>query len=357
MRNDYYLRELKIEVNRSCPLWCLHCSSNGMPGACERLEPSRVADLIKEFAYLGGEKLAISGGEPLCYEGLPLILDVCRTSGIQTELYTTGIYSNGGFLRPISEKMLTLLAESGVRVIFSLHGACAKTHDALTRVEGSFNTTITALERTLTAGISAEVHVVPTAINFREIADIVRLLAPINIKKVSWLRFVPQGRGRLNRDALQLSQYQIGQLAQTKAELQHTYQTVEIRTGAPFNILGPECPVPCVAGLSMLTIRPDGRVAPCDAFKQFRAEDGFSHVLVHSLSEAWNKSYLLNQVRRMQELRSSSPCASCPLYARCNSGCLAQKAIASGRLVDGKDPDCLLDRLEVGSGEVEAILV
>jgi len=357
VRNSYRIKELKIEVNRNCPLKCLHCSSNGMPNAPEQLSPEKVCELIREFAYLGGEQLCISGGEPLCYEGLPTIIDTCRRTNIGTAIYTIGISSNSRSLQPISDRMVALLSESGVKFIFSLHGAQAKTHDMLTQVRGSFKTTMIAMERAINAGARVEVHVVPTAINFKEIADITKLLASMNIHKVSWLRFVPQGRGQLNRGALQLSREQLRQLAKKKIELQQMYQTITIRTGAPFNILCPQKATACEAGLSVLTIRPDGRAMPCDAFKQFKTKDDYGNILYHSLSEVWEKSHFLNEVRKIHESRLTSSCASCLLYAQCNSGCLAQRAVAAGRLVDGRDPECLLNGVELRCGGVEAISV
>lgn len=357
MANGYRLRELKVEVTRECPLECLHCSSNGALLASERLDPHKVVGLIEEFAEMGGETLAISGGEPLVYKDLPLILKVCRTLDIQPDFYTSGVCTNGRPLSPISEDTLELLSQSGARVIFSLHGAHATTHDALTQVVGSFDTTLVSVERTIEAEIPTEVHIVPTAMNFREIGGIARLVASVGVKRVSWLRFVPQGRGQLNRDILQLTKEQLMQLGETKVRLQQKYQEVKIRTGAPFNILCPDCPSPCTAGMSVLVIRPDGRALPCDAFKRFEMQDEFGNVLNHSLSEVWRKSYLLNALRQIQELKSDSSCASCPQYECCRSGCLAQKAIAVGRLTDGKDPDCLLNSGEVESGRVEAISV
>lgn len=342
------LRELKIEINRECPLRCLHCSSNGEPQAPEKLDASRIADLIREFACIGGESLAISGGEPLLHEDLAQILDVCRGLGIRPNFYTTGIYSNGASLSRIPQDTLELLGQAHAKVIFSLHGATAKTHDTLTQVVGSFDTTIKAMLLVLAAEIPTEVHAVPTAINFTEIGDMVRLIAHMGIKRISWLRFVPQGRGKVNRDLLQLTKEQLRQLAHMKIELQQTYPEVQIRTGSPFNILCPECPAPCVAADSLLTVHSSGYVVPCDAFKQFFGPYRFSSVLEHSLVEVWEKSELLNEVRRIQDSRRNSPCTSCPEYSRCNSGCLAQKAIASGRLTNGKDPDCLLQQVEVG---------
>jgi radical SAM protein with 4Fe4S-binding SPASM domain len=352
-----YLRELKVEVNRECPLRCLHCSSNGAPHAPERLEPSKVADLIREFSCMGGKVLALSGGEPLCYRDLPQILSVCRDVSISPNIYTSGIYPNGSSLGLISEDILTLLAQIDAKVIFSLHGACANTHDTLTQVEGSFDITIEAIQRTLAAGITTEVHIVPTAINFLEIADMVKAVASMGIKKVSWLRFVPQGRGERNRGLLQLTTEQLSQLARQKVELQKMIPNIQIRTGSPFNILFPRSPAPCVAGLSVLTIRPDGYAVPCDAFKRFVKPYRFTDILRYSLTDVWKRSEFLAEVRRIQECRDNSSCTSCLKYRSCNSGCLAQKAIAAGKLTDGKDPDCLLGCAEVESAAIETVTV
>lgn len=353
----YRLQELKIEVNKACPLYCLHCSSNGRPKAADCLDPGRVSELSREFVDLGGEKLCISGGEPLCYEGLSAVINSCRATNIDISLYTTGITRNGGPPKHISERTVDFLAENRVRIIFSLHGARAKTHDMLTQVQGSFDNAMMAIEMTIAAGAPVEVHVVPTAINFGELIDIAKLVDSFEIKKMSWLRFVPQGRGLLNKHLLQLSKEQLAQLAQEKVQLQQGCPNVAIRTGAPFNILCPQAPATCEAGVSVLTIGPDGTVSPCDAFKQFRFSGSFGDVLHSSLTEVWRKSEFLNSIRALHESRLESSCGSCHLYPRCNSGCLAQKAIASGSLVDGRDPDCPLNSAEVVRDEVKAIAV
>jgi len=353
----YRLRELKIEVNRDCPLHCLHCSSNGIPKAPERLDPHKISELIKEFAHLGGEKLCVSGGEPLCYQELSNIINSCQGTNIDLSLYTTGIEHNGGPPKPISERMASFLADKGVKIIFSLHGASDRTHDMLTQVQGSFNSTLVAIKKTIEAGALVELHVVPMVTNFHELTEIPRLADSFNIKKVSWLRFVPQGRGFLNRHALQLSKEQLKELDKKKAEVHRIYRTITIRTGSPFNILCPEVAAPCEAGINVLTIGPDGSIFPCDAFKRFIIPDDFGNILDHSLIDVWNKSHFLNSVRVLHESRSDSSCYSCSLYSSCNSGCFAQKAITAGTLTDGRDPYCPLGEADVVRNEVKAITV
>lgn len=346
-------KELKIEVNRNCPLNCLHCSSNGMPYASEQLHPNRVYELIAEFAHMGGKEIAISGGEPLFYTDIKSVIKACNVCNLKTTLYTTGIAPTGSSPSPVSPHLLKVFSENNVRMIFSLHGAQEETHDLITQVKGSFLKTMTAMERALQFGIETEVHVVPTAVNFDELSAIANLLDTMRIRKMSWLRFVPQGRGLINRVLLELTQEQLTKLGELKTILQNAYPKLVIRTGAPFNILGLQRATPCKAAISEITIRPDGQIAPCDAFKRFDVEDEFSSIKYHSLREVWERSQLLNEVRRLHEIKPGSSCVSCPYYELCQSGCPAQKAIAAGMVVSGKDPNCLLTQMVSRHLEVE----
>jgi len=352
--NNYRLRELKIELNRDCPLECLHCSSNGYPGAKECLNSERVSEIIRDFVFMGGEKVCISGGEPLCYQELPSIVDACE--GIDVSIYTTGIVRNGG-LKPLTEKAAELFANKGVKVIFSVHGSKPETHDAITQHRGSFNITVKAIEKAVNVGLLTEIHVVPMEINFPELYQIAKLASSLKVGKISWLRFVPQGRGLTNRNLLQLNRDKFLDLARIKEDILNRCHNLQLRMGSPFNVLCGDSITPCEAGLSILTICPDGTIKPCDAFKQFAVNDPLGNVLYHKLSEVWHGSSFLDAVRKIHEDRMESTCSSCPLYPRCNSGCLAQKVIVAGIIKDGRDPDCPLVRVEGIRDEVKAVSV
>lgn len=91
MAKGYHLRELRLDVKRESPLLCLYYASNGASQAPDELRLSKVTDLVREFADMGGETLAIPRCEPLVYKNLPLIPSVCRTLGI---LITAMIFLN-----------------------------------------------------------------------------------------------------------------------------------------------------------------------------------------------------------------------------------------------------------------------
>lgn len=286
-----------------------------------------------------------------------MVIASCQRAKVNISLYTTGIMRNGGVPEPISEKAVAFLAEKGVKMVFSLHGASARIHDRVTRVRGSFEATVTAIARVIGAGIDAEIHVVPNAMNFYDLVPIAKLAHSLKIDRVSWLRFVPQGRGLHNKPVLELGRGQLEALSVKKLESERACPGLAIRMGAPFNILCPEAPAPCEAGTSILTISPDGEVSPCDALKCFRICDDFGSILNHSLSEVWLKSSILNAVRALQKSTPKYPCAACSSRLKCNSGCLAQKAITAGELSGGLDPECLIYGTENARGQVETIAI
>jgi radical SAM protein with 4Fe4S-binding SPASM domain len=351
------LRELKVEINRACPLNCLHCSSDGAAGAPEQLDFETLSRLLREFANMGGEDVCISGGEPLLYPDLAEVIKDCRKLNVRASLYTSGVMFDNGLIKVISDEMINLLVANDVKVIFSIHGALERTHEALTRTRGSFDVTISAMEKALKANLVVETHIVPTALNFGELGSTIRLVSSLGIHKVSLLRFVPQGRGRLNSALLQLNEDQMRQLGQKIAELRQALPMTTIRTGAPYNILCPQKPAKCEAGISVLTVRPSGDIAPCDAFKRFVVLDDYDNIARKSLSEVWQKSLFINSIRSIKKLGSDSSCTACPIHDRCNSGCLAQKAISCGSLSNGRDPGCPLQRAYTKDAKQEAILV
>ncbi|MGD0856791.1 MAG: radical SAM protein [Dehalococcoidia bacterium] len=351
------LKELKVEINRDCPLQCLHCSSNGVAGAPEQFSLKEIIPVINQFAEMGGENICISGGEPLRYPDLAAVLRKCREFNLNTSLYTSGISDGGNKCTVISNGMVELLVENRVKMIFSIHGAHKRTHEVLTQIGGSFDATIQAIKKAVRAKLEVEAHVVPTALNYRELEDAVNLLASMKVNKLSLLRFVPQGRGYLNRKLLQLNKDQTLELNRKLSEIRKKYPISNIRTGAPYNILCPNIAAECAVGISGLTVGPDGKVSPCDAFKQFTVLCDDNNIKKRALSEIWHNSNFLKEVRDTKKTEQESSCSYCDLYHNCRSGCLAQKAIYHGKLVNGPDPECALESAQIHDVQHEAVLV
>jgi len=336
--NSYQLRKLKIELTHRCDLLCLHCSSNAGKTVTTEIPEDTCLRIIADAAAMGVTDVSLSGGEPLLY---PYLLTVVRLSverGMRVSVYTTGIVA--GF----EEKAEELQKLGAKMFIFSLFSGVSSRHEAITQTKGSFERTCGAIRSTAELGLVVELHFVPLATNYSELGAVASLSAKLGASQVSVLRFVPHGRGRhLSREVLDARQnFELRESIIRLRDAGH-----KIRTGSPYNFLMLEKQPECRAAIDRLTIMPDMRIVPCDAFKQVHAEDiagdnNFSSLTCTSLHECWTKSPYLKAVRDHLPPELADECLSCPAVKQCRSGCLAQKFLANGDLRRSRDPGCLM---------------
>ena len=116
----------------------------------------------------------------------------------------------------------------------------------------------------------------------------------------------------------------------------------DIRLGSPYNFLMMNQNPQCKSGIDRMTIGPDYRIFPCDAFKHILPEDvgannDYSNIRNISLKECWEKSDYFKTVREYLAGSISNEGNNCSMLNKCNSGCMAQKFYAYGGLVRSPD--------------------
>lgn len=336
MHNTHRLRELKLEILSRCPLHCVHCSSDSSPERKEVLEPDLVPPLMRDFRSLGGESVAISGGEPLEHPHLLRILRAIADESIQTTLYTSGTQGTDALI-PISAEFAKSVKPLVATAVFSLQGATASEHDSFTGRSGSYETMLSSLAVCQDAGIPVSVHFVPTSANYRSLCEVIALLKQLRVPSISLLRFVPHGRGAQHAQALD-----VGQLLELRAIVDSFVEDpdIAVRIGSPFRILHHPSSPPCTAGIDRLLITPQGTAYPCDAFKGFTYEDAYMDVFAVGLEAVWTRSGFLERVRSLVAVIPAE-CYGCEEAATCRGGCLAQRAFATNTLdCVHRDPDC-----------------
>ena len=337
---SYKLRKLKIELTDRCQLCCVHCSSNAGQTGAKEIPEDACLRIINDAAAMEVTDVTFSGGEPLLYPFLLPVIQLSAEHGMRVSVYTTGI-------APGFEDKIQKLQKLGVDcIIFSLYSSAMSGHEAITQTEGSFEKTCRAIKHTAESGLAVELHFVPLSRNYCELDAVVDLGAKLGVTQVSVLRFVPHGRGRdLCREVLNTRQNH--QLRERIIRRRDARTCPRIRTGSPYNFLMLTDQPKCHAAIDRMTIMPDLRIAPCDAFKQVLAEDiagdnSFSSLTCSSLKECWEKSAYLKTVRDHLPPQLPDECLSCSAVKECRSGCLAQKFLANGSLGKSRDPDCLM---------------
>ena len=302
--------ELTLELTDWCPSKCLHCSSESSPNCTNGLPYELTVRLVKEAAQLGATKVSLGGGEPTASEScLPIINKVLET-GMLVEVFTCGLASTTQGITSLPPAIIESCAGiKGIKFIFSFHGASAQTHDHITQIPGSYECLLTSLQNCLEAEIECEMNFVPLRVNVNDFGQLINLATDLQIPRISILRFVPQGRGALNRADLGLHPEEENLFVSEVVRLRKAAR-IEIRTGSPFNGIVPGNQVPCRAGFGKLVVQADGNVLPCEVFKHHKRCSWGLSVYDMTLTQILESSQLLDLHKRLQY----TDCLECPVH-------------------------------------------
>lgn len=330
------LKELCLEIISTCPMRCIHCSNDSI--LQEELKFSEITSVIDDFKDLGGKILEISGGEPLEHTDLLKIIRYSKTRGLEVRMYTSGLISKNSEFVSITDNLAKDLKNSGLdKIIFNIEGSTSTTHELVTGLNGSHKKAMESISTAIAAGLWAGIHFVPTKLNFREIGQAIKISNTLGVSEFAILRFVPQGRGLMNREKLELSHQEYEELfyALNKIKLPS-----RIRIGHPFNcFISDSESSECIAGKSLCLIRPNGDVVPCPAFKQ-NVDYVAGSIKDISLIDIWFNSEIFQKFRTFK-YENITGCRNCLLLPKCQGGCTAQRILTWGDFSRGKDPLCL----------------
>lgn len=346
------LKEVKIELTRNCLLSCMHCSSSAFSGNNIQLPREIVLSLVKQSAELGAKSIVFSGGEPLLWPWLADAVNTCSIHGLRCSIYSTGINST----EDGTQEILGLAKHGLNKVVFSLYSPVKEVHEEITRSIDSFNKTVAVIRAIANSQIEKEIHFVPLKRNYMQLGRLVQLAKDAEIRKISVLRFVPQGRGVLLKQSHEMLAHKETMELRALVVDCRKQNGVEIRLGSPYNILMLDKETDCVAAHGTLCIGPSGNIYPCDAFKtieprEIGVTDAYNNVMLNSLRDCWEKSEYLNAIRRYLTTPFGKPCSQCLNLDLCKSGCLAQKVLEQESIEDGniaKRPDPLCLRSMIG---------
>jgi radical SAM protein with 4Fe4S-binding SPASM domain len=337
---------IQWHLTEKCNLWCKHCyqgerSSEEMslPEAKEVI--SEVSTMLQEWskAYdvFFSPSFNITGGEPLLRSDLFDILGEIKKNGFEIFLLT-----NGTLVDRVRSRMLADLGVKGVQV--SIEGG-EEVHDSI-RGEGSFSASAAGIERLVDAGIPVTLNVTLSNLNAGQMKKVIAFGSHVGARRVGFSRLVPYGRGKaLLTQAL--TPEQVKDLYESIWSLE--INSLEIVTGDPLASQmkvgsngdeGDMAVSGCAAGVSGLTILPNGNVTPCR-----RLPLSLGNVRRHSLRRIWATSPVLEAFR--DRSRYKGRCGVCSRWVHCR-GCRAI-AYAFSRsqghddfLAD--DPQCFLER-------------
>ncbi len=309
------LKDLCFEVIQTCPNRCKFCSSDSSQDKQTIITLEQFKKTVMHFMKQGGiEELSISGGEPFLHPDLFEMVKFCKNNGIRTVIFTSGIKRTSAMptemieyiknkckqdlqeveeqepwndrlkrnIKAYYDRQLTPQAFEGIRredfeklkqlgldkIVFDWQAFEETTDNELMGRKGLITCLMDSLIRASRMGLNVDVHFIPMKPNYKQLPDIMECLEIAGIKNISILNFVPQGRGRENKDTLMLNDKELQEFSVILNNARKKI-TGNVRIGIPLN--GRMAHL-CTAGTEKLDIKYDGTILPCPAFKEISAE-------------------------------------------------------------------------------------
>jgi radical SAM protein with 4Fe4S-binding SPASM domain len=340
---------VQLHLTERCNLRCRHCYQTGELSEEMSLPEIKavideVSDMLKDWSENYNIAFApsfnVTGGEPFLMCDIFSVLEELTKKGFDTYLLSNGIL--------ISREKAATLAQLGVKgVQISIEGP-ETIHDSI-RGAGSMLSSIKGVQNLLDAGIEVTLNTTLSDINATYFMDVIELASSLGVHKVGFSRLVPSGRGgelinrMLSKEALKDLYAKIFSLSTPGLQIV-TGDPVASQLKMPV-IEESDERVPsggCAAGVSGLTILPDGTVTPCR-----RLPVPVGNVRKDSLREIWATSEVLRELR--DKSCYAGKCGRCSRWSVCR-GCRAI-AYAHSRATGkagylAEDPQCFLEHTD-----------
>lgn len=157
-----------LELTGNCNLRCIHCYGefgNEVKKETGTLKREEWFDIINQLYGLGCRDIQLIGGEPFCNSDCIDIIKYLYEKGFKK----ITVFTNATI---ISEEIIKTLKECKVTVRFSLYGHNKKVHEAVTKIDGSFERTVNNIKKLKTNGIRVSVAVIIMKENERYLNEI-----------------------------------------------------------------------------------------------------------------------------------------------------------------------------------------
>ncbi|KKL64915.1 hypothetical protein LCGC14_2160200, partial [marine sediment metagenome] len=158
---------------------------------------------------------------------------------------------------------------------FNLQSHKPEIHNFLTNSK-SYQNAIVSLKNSINLGFNTEIHIIPLKQNYKDLFESIKFFKTIGISKVKFLRFVPHGRGSINKLYLDLSQNQYRDLIKKFISLKNKFKDfIEIGSSFSNSLISNNSIYcrDCQIGKDKIAITPEGKVFPCVSTKNLKLFD------------------------------------------------------------------------------------
>ena len=286
-----------LELTYRCSERCIHCYVDDCPTAArQELTAAEYKAILEQLKELGCIRLLLTGGEVCLRKDLTEIAAMAVSMGFLVDIYTNGI--------SMTDEQFDALCDMKVNsVSFSLYGGDAATHDAITRVPGSFEKTLKRMMMFKCAGVDTYIKTVVIRQNLEALEGLYRLGKRLGIDVKAATAIADTHNG------CSAQPYRLDSQEQRLQAMGLISRYEQLPPPAPRNM---DAHV-CKAGLTTVSVDPYGGVHPCLAFTTAAGS-----LREASLAEIWKNAELMRRVRAFRFPELSEQCGSCKYSGHCS---------------------------------------
>jgi MoaA/NifB/PqqE/SkfB family radical SAM enzyme len=270
----------QIEITYRCNHLCSFCYNS--PTGEREMTTEEIFTALGKIAEFGVLYVTLTGGEAMCHKDFFKIAAEVRRLGMALRLYSNG------YLMADPKVVEKIKGLTPTEVEISVHGSKPETHDALTRIKGSFEKTWTAIRNLTEAGIKVNLKCAITRLNQSELFELRDMGEALGLRVQFDSVITPKDDG--NPDPLVLradDEFIQKYWGEWYSEL-HRGQLPPRA-----NHCASEGGANCGTGRAGFTIDPYGNILPCVALRR-----SAGNILeVPKLADVWEKSTVLQEVR------------------------------------------------------------
>ncbi len=323
---------LIAEVTHRCPLHCVYCSNPvQLAGTQSELSTAEWMSIFQQAGKLGMLHAHLTGGEPLARTDLTELIAAARTSGLYTNLITSGI--------GLSEQRLHSLVTAGldhIQLSFQdsredsanwIAGAKAHAH----KIE---------LSRTIRQHkVAFTVNLVVHRQNLDHLEEMIAFIEQMSPERIEIAHTQYYGWALINRAVLLPTRAQLEKAVEVVAAAEKRLAG-RIRIDSVVPDYYAKYPKACMGGWGrrLMLINPAGKVLPCHAAEVIPGLE-FENVRERTLEWIWQESPSFRRFRGEDWM--PEPCRSCDRHTEDFGGCRCQALLLTGDPT-ATDPACSL---------------
>ncbi|MBU0996169.1 MAG: SynChlorMet cassette radical SAM/SPASM protein ScmF [Proteobacteria bacterium] len=333
---DYPLRQIYFYLTEGCNLKCRHCwlapkyqsGSNTYP----MMDVEVFTRVILQAKPLGLSGVKLTGGEPLMHPDIKDMLSCIRENDLRLVMETNGLLMTQEIAKTIST-----FPDPFVSV--SLDGIDAKTHEAVRGVPGSFEKTVNGIRHLSDAGVKNQIIMSVMRFNMDQIGPMIRLAETLGVESVKFNLVQPIKRGEIlheKGETLSIEEMiDLGKVVEntlskeTRLRIDYDHPMAFRPLGKLFGEDGDGCSACGILGI--LGVLPDGAYALCGIGMNI-PEMVFGHATKDRLSDIWEKTAILNELREGMPDQFQGVCKKCLMKHLCLGSCVAQNYYTSGHI-------------------------